>query len=72
MHDHHMLHMYIFQNVIVIVLDMSYWTVCIQQFSLILFMKLYVVNFYDTFFSQQWVDGNMDVPQSMVTVAYDL
>ena len=57
---------------IVIVLDMSYWTVYFQQFSLMLFMKLYVVYLYDTFFSQHWVDGNMDVPHNMVTVAYDL
>jgi len=51
---------------------MSYWTVYFQQFSLMLFMKLYVVYLYDTFFSQHWVDGNMDVPHNMVTVAYDL
>ena len=49
-----MLHVYIFYNVIVIVLGMSYWTVYFQQFSLMLFMKLlYVVYLCDTFFSQQ-------------------
>ena len=68
-----MLHVYIFYNVIVILLGMSYWTVYFQQFSLMLFMKLlYVVHLCDTYFSQQWVDGNTDIPHNMVTVAYDL